>query len=453
MKRLLFVLMLVPPLALAIYDTKWFDLNHWKCPFYNHGCYGFEQSPTGWRSGGSWPQPLHNCYIFGAGPWVGVILPSSSPETLCTMMYNPNSGGSEACPTICRYWRDGSEDSLDRVYQYPGDWPPPLSRFPMAPQVPSADMEMWCGFGDSVPENHIPPGHPLGIDVYTTVYGFSDSLAQDFFYLKYELANCSGESLRQAYFGMVFDADIGVYTDDMIGLIRDRLFPVGQDTIRVQNTGYAYDYDTIENPGSTWESGTPGIVAVFVLRTPDSLGLTAFKKFIQGVDTMTDAEQYLSLAGYNYRTRTYAPYDTVDTVPGDKVELLATGPYDIAPDSVLTFWYVIIASPCDLSELAIRHKRADSIFVRRLTGIAEETPRSEVRWPNAATIVRGVLLLPSSLLSPPSSLFSPDGRKLMSLLPGSNDVSRLAPGVYFVRPAPSVKRDASSTVTKVIVTR
>jgi hypothetical protein len=434
-KKLFLFALLVPALVLAIYDMDTFDVNRWRTPIYNDGRWGIDITVGTGDAGGTWPQPLHNCYVFGAGQWFGAIVGSAVPETLCTMMYNQNSGGSEACPALCRYWRGGTGDSLDRVYQYPGGWPPPASRFPMAPQVPHADMEMWCGFGDSTPENHVPPGHPLGIDVYATVYGFSDSLAQDFFYLKYELANCSGESLRQAYFGMMFDADIGVYTDDMIGLIRDRLFPVGQDTIRVQNTGYAYDYDTIENPGSTWESGTPGIVAVFVLSTPDSLGLTAFKKFTCEADTMTDADQYLSLAGYDYRTGTFAPYDTVDTVPGDKVELLATGPYDIAPDSVLTFWYVIIASPCDLSELAIRHKRADSIYVRRLTGIAESRPSSLApRHASSATIVRGVLLLPRSLdPSISRSLLDISGRKVADLHAGPNDVSRLSPGVYFVR--------------------
>ncbi len=40
----------------------------------------------------------------------------------------------------------------------------------------------------------------------------------------------------------------------------------------------------------------------------------------------------------------------------------------------------------------------------------------------------------------------------MNLQPGANDVRALAPGVYLVRQASSVRRDASS-VTKVVVTR
>ena len=49
-------------------------------------------------------------------------------------------------------------------------------------------------------------------------------------------------------------------------------------------------------------------------------------------------------------------------------------------------------------------------------------------------------------------LFYISGRKVMVLLPGANDVRHLAPGVYFVREASGVKREASS-VRKVVVTR
>jgi hypothetical protein len=40
----------------------------------------------------------------------------------------------------------------------------------------------------------------------------------------------------------------------------------------------------------------------------------------------------------------------------------------------------------------------------------------------------------------------------MSLRPGANDVSGLTPGIYFLRQASSVMRDASS-ITKVVVAR
>ncbi len=53
------------------------------------------------------------------------------------------------------------------------------------------------------------------------------------------------------------------------------------------------------------------------------------------------------------------------------------------------------------------------------------------------TIVRGVLWLPKATdcESQPACLLDISGRKVLDLRPGANDVSRLAPGVYFVREA------------------
>jgi hypothetical protein len=72
----------------------------------------------------------------------------------------------------------------------------------------------------------------------------------------------------------------------------------------------------------------------------------------------------------------------------------------------------------------------DSALVGAQEKAARETPR---RTPTV-TIVRGVLSLPGSWLSVGhSSLLDASGRKVMDLTPGENDVSRIDPGVYFVR--------------------
>jgi hypothetical protein len=85
-------------------------------------------------------------------------------------------------------------------------------------------------------------------------------------------------------------------------------------------------------------------------------------------------------------------------------------------------------------------------------GVSEMT-NADVRTTKLPTIIRGILFLPPSLLSPPSSLLSVDGRCVMSLLPGANDVRGLAPGVYFIRPEPSAAGREPSTITKVVLTR
>jgi phosphoribosylformylglycinamidine (FGAM) synthase PurS component len=68
-----------------------------------------------------------------------------------------------------------------------------------------------------------------------------------------------------------------------------------------------------------------------------------------------------------------------------------------------------------------------------------------------ATIVRGLLHMPSPLLTPNYSLLSIDGRKVLDLLPGANDVRALAPGVYFVREAQAQAQ--AQAVRKVVITR
>ena len=149
--------------------------------------------------------------------------------------------------------------------------------------------------------------------------------------------------------------------------------------------------------------------------------------------------------------RNHAHFAQVSARPPDSHRDSARGPYDLAPDSILTYWYVVIASPCSLDSLAIRCKEAVDIYEERLAGIAETMDGERVTIAPEATIVRGVLFLPPSLLSPRSFLLSIDGRKVLNLRPGANDVSRLSPGVYFVRQASGVERAASS-VTKVVLT-
>jgi hypothetical protein len=86
--------------------------------------------------------------------------------------------------------------------------------------------------------------------------------------------------------------------------------------------------------------------------------------------------------------------------------------------------------------------------------IAEEPTQQPISVQPFATVIRNVLFLaerPSSSAST-SSLFDTSGREVLDLSPGANDVSKLAPGVYFVRQASCVEREASR-VTKVMVTR
>ncbi len=441
-------LVLLPAIGLAIYDMKWFDLNNWRCPFYNYGPWGIDNTGLP-RAGGSWPSPLRNFYIFGAGPWAGTV---AGNETLVTIGYNPNTAASEMVPVLCRYYHQGTGDSLDRIYKYPGDWPAPLNRFPMAPQEPRSEMDLWMCFSDSEPDYHTPPGRPLGIDLYLTVYGFTDSFSRDMFILKYELANASGAALSQIYFGIAMDADVGSCTDDMAGLILNRRFAVGSDTFWVKNVAFFYDFDNSEMPGENWESGTPGAVAIRLLLAPNNRDLTAFKRFTIEFDPATDPEQYLTLKGYDYRNGDYVPYDSLDSVPGDKRGLLAVGPVDLAPAEVATYYFAVIAAPYgtqgqmpwerDTTELALRCWWAEQVLARIL-GIEEERQPAQVNrelkvYPNPCVLGSHLRVAFDGMVD----IYDTQGR-LVRVLNGKEGVwdtrdvnGRVVPaGVYFVQPA------------------
>jgi len=83
------------------------------------------------------------------------------------------------------------------------------------------------------------------------------------------------------------------------------------------------------------------------------------------------------------------------------------------------------------------------------SGVQETMNDERITMNAGATIIRGVLLLPVSRFTLHSSLFSLSGQKVLDLKAGANDVSYLAPGVYFY----STIANPHSSITKVVLTR
>jgi hypothetical protein len=339
-----------PPAGQRLYDMQWLNINKWLCPFHNDGRYGYDPTTGTGSAGGSWPQPLKNCYIFGAGLWVGSLKPragdTAKVDTLVTFGYNPNSGGSEMGPVIVKNASEGSGAPADRIFVYPTDWPPaprerwstgdPAQDSMLIPYESFSLQDMWCAYSDVTPENHISPGKPQNIDIYQTVYAWNYPSNQDIFFIIYNVRNSGTDTLKKVFMGAVCDPDVGDATDDMVGLLLNTYVP-GADTVK--NVGYAGDYNNQENAGGTWESGTPGVFAYKFLESPKdtngrSLGMTAFKKFTIDIDPVTDAAQYLTMAGYDYRTGVFSPYDSVDGGPADKRFVQCSGPFTLAPGQV-----------------------------------------------------------------------------------------------------------------------
>ena len=362
------LMLLLPGFALAIWSTDSVNVGHWYCRILNDGSWGNNRDGGFPAPGACWPFPLRNHYVYGAGPWFGRII---GRDTLVSAAYDQNTTNSEFGPTLNRYWRQGRGVNADRIYDHPGDWPPPRSRFPMAPQNWRADQDQWCCFGDSEPALHFPPPaeqRSVGVDVALTVCAFSDEPASDFFLLRYDVMNDGNDPLESLLVGMMVDADVGDPRDDMVGLILDKPFVVQGETVHVRNTGFGYDYDNTESDTTTWEAGTPGTVAVSLLAAPDGQGFSAFKLLSLESEPWSDAERYRVLAGCDFQNGTYAPLDSIDTLPGDKHFVAAVGPLEIPAHGHAEFWYAVIGSPfgapgevgpkSDTNELAVRYRVA-----------------------------------------------------------------------------------------------
>jgi hypothetical protein len=443
-RKLVFFL-LAPGMVLAIPDSVALSVNHWHVSIRNDG-----------KWGGAYP--VGDVRIFGAGLWVGAL---EGADTLVSAAFYDQT---EFVPTLCRYWREGYTDPRDRVYQYPGDWPPPQSRFPMAPQVRHADQDLWCCFCDSDPSRHHSPGVPLGIDVGLSVYAFGDSASSDFFFLKYELFNFNDYALNDVCFGVVVDPDIGEGVDDLLGFIRDELFYVPDDTVRVRNTGFVYDDANYEPP---WPGVVPRIIAVSYLNPPgDSTDLCAFKGEAY---LPNDVDRYLTMRGYDYQTREYVPFDTLgDQTPGDKWFVESAGPVELSAQSSRTFWFAVIGAPFgdsgepapmrDTSDLVIAYRAARDRF-QQLLGIEEREPARTGAFSVQPTVFGSFLPLCITLKGDREAkvtAYDMNGRVVRRLAGrgriiwnGSGADGRMLPaGVYFLRASGS-----ETTTFKVVLSR
>ncbi|MEO0086517.1 MAG: T9SS type A sorting domain-containing protein [candidate division WOR-3 bacterium] len=462
MKRFLFIL-LIPLLVLAIWDIKWVNHNRWSFPITNYGIWGFD-IPSQF-AGGSWPRPLRNFYIFGAGLMVGGILEG---DTLVSVGYDLSNGTSEMVPTLTFYWRNGYLDSADRIYKYPEDWPPPKKRFPMAPIMPLSEADFWCCFCDSDPSYHRPNDtRPMGIDITLTCYLFSDTIAQDFFFLKYEIFNHNDYPINNIYLGIAFDGDIGAYSDDMYGLILDKTFRIriGNETInaRIKNVAFIFDSDNREYPSRVWERGTPGAVAVAHLY--NSLGIeqiSACKKITIWQAPETDIEKYLVLVGYDHITRRYEPYDTLDDILGDKTFIMSIGPFDLFPGSCEIFYFSVIAAPYgnegappnqrDTIPLAKACYLAEKVFRERILGVdigeKDKKERSSEIYISPIVTKNKPLIMSNQEKKINIEIYDINGKllKVINQKPPIYLDNRTRKGIYFIRILKENKRSLKKII-------
>ncbi len=346
-------------LCVGIWDADTHDVNNWILEITNYGRFGGLAS--------FWlPESIP---FYGAGVWFGATSPQS--ETLVTVGYGPHGGESEFGPGLA------NQDPLSqqvRVYMYPDDWPPNPDTFPMAPQMPLTIQESWSCFNDLDSNLHIPDdGRPIGVEVYQTTFADTFVSIEDAIFLKYKIKNCTTHTIENAIFTVVWDVDSPEPAGFFNGLILHKWFySVSQDSFLVENLGYFYGTTSIYS-NDTVAAG------IQLIKTPGNIGCAAYKLFTLNLEPNLDCERYLSMAGYNFRTGAYEPYDSLPCGPDDHRILMSCGPFSIPPGGTEEIVIALIAAPYsngDTMLLAIQARDAKNFYCDSLTAILEEKENS-----------------------------------------------------------------------------
>lgn len=119
------------------------------------------------------------------------------------------------------------------------------------------------------------------------------------------------------------------------------------------------------------------------------------------------------------------------TEPDESSKRLPHLAADCSGDSLAVVWIQDLIAGFNVDEVGTASDNPVCIWQGRAVGIAEEPRPAPVRagWRPPA-VARGMLRLPPGV---PALLLDAVGRKVRPLTPGENDLSHLAPGVYFVR--------------------
>jgi hypothetical protein len=361
------------------------DSNQVEICISNFGKFG--QDETGNNSGCWWPIGTDHSYIYGAGIWFGTM-DSLTGDTLVTTGYGTYGGGTEFGPGLAG-WPVNHFAAV--IYIYPDNWPAPHATLPMAPQVPVSHEDSWCCFNDCDSAYHIPGDtRPIGIEIYQTAYVWDNWCCDDIVFFIYDVKNVSGHTLRDCYVAVCTDCDIAsaLANDDRCSGIVEREYNFYGDTILVDDVAYQWKETEVQGTPPWF----PGVIAFDLLQTPFDLvegmdkdgdgipdqyerdsvyyvnnvpplqwdadndgvpdwrdpsqwpqfGMTALKRLTLGFNPDIDAERYVVMAGYNFLTGAYEPYDTVPPDPDDQRFLMSSGPFDLDSDSIATLVFAVM---------------------------------------------------------------------------------------------------------------
>jgi hypothetical protein len=326
------IIVLFSLLLWADWEVRYTTIGQWELTLSNYGQFGHSNG----SAGGFWPRGTGHNYIYGAGFDVGAIKPNG--DTIVTIGYGPHGQEAEYTPGIP--YSDFSDPQWQLYFSTDDDYP----------FIPVSFQDGYAIYNDFDSMYHMPDSFlVLGITVTQKTYVWPIEWADDVVFLKYIIKNDTTYTLDNVYAGICMDFDIGNETGSAVN---DRC---GLDLGRKMFYGWQEE----EEPLWDWH----GMLGLKLL---SPYPLSSFKRFDLTYEPDRDREWYLTMAGYNFQTGVYEPYDSIWPPPDDQRIMIASGPFDsLAPgDSVIVDW-VLIGSrdtlpPCP--ELTYKADKAQACF-------------------------------------------------------------------------------------------
>ena len=231
------------------------------------------------------------------------------------------------------------------------------------------DAMVWSVYNDANPAAHTNDAgltSPLGIEMQQSTFAFNrvGPLSKVIF-LRLKILNKGGNQLDSAYVSLWADPDLGGFTDDLVGC----------DT--TLSLGYCYnatnaDQDYGSSPPAVGFTLLQGPIASVGLGVTDTLGMTAFAKYINGTDPVFAAEVYNHMKGLNADGSPVhvqedllqpitpfqvsglnpafpnSPTNWLDSNPSDRRLFVTSGPFTMAPgESQDLVWAICIGQGAD----------------------------------------------------------------------------------------------------------
>ncbi len=398
-----------PQRGLTIDTDRRIDVNNLNMYVVNNGAFGYDLAGN-YNGGLFFPNHTANTAIYAAGLWVGAKV--GGEIRLAVAEYDqeyrpgritPDSVDTPGNPLLVVYkvsaWHGAPEDTAHvenpdanfdrgedplvhhswseyingakpfgaptRIHRF-DDTSTPAPGDSVSIEGPDVlgDQMLWCVYNDASAGAHTNEAGstaPLGIQVEQTTFAFNrlGPLGNTLF-VKYRITNASATTLDSVYLSQWADADLGQFTDDVVGC----------DTLPDLN-GHPRSMGFIYNGTNRDDvyGDIPPALGIDFLQGPivagDTLGLSSFAKYINGTDPLAASESYNYMTGINgdgtpivdpfgNTTRFMVAGDPfgvasrnwVDSNPADRRFFMSTGPFSMPPGAQQTVIVAILVGQC-----------------------------------------------------------------------------------------------------------